>query len=120
MSFPSNVTVWAITGLIFSSICLYIFIRLSTDLIETKPFLFDQKVINTVRSYSSPAMDGFMLFMTDIGSKFMLGLLLIISMIWLYMKQKDVWGMRLYFITVAGGGLLNLLLKNFFDRERPN
>ena len=25
-----------------------------------------------------------------------------------------------YFITVAGGGLLNLLLKNFFDRERPN
>ena len=26
------------------------FIRLSTDLIEKKPFLFDQKVIDTVRS----------------------------------------------------------------------
>ena len=50
----------------------------------------------------------------------MLGLLLVISMIWLFVKRKNVWGMRFYFITVAGGGLLNLLLKNFFDRERPN
>ena len=105
---------------IIFTICLYIFIRLSTDLIEKKPFLFDQKVINIVRSYSSPAMDGFMLFMTDMGSKFMLGLLLVISMIWLFVKRKDVWGIRLYFIIVAGGGLLNLLLKNFFERERPN
>src|SRR6476620_3952165 len=95
------------------------FIRLSTDLIEKKPFLFDQKVIDTVQSFSSPVMDGLMLLITDMGSKFMLGLLLVISMIWLFMKRKDVWGMRMYFITVVGGGLLNLLLKNFFDRERP-
>ena len=60
-----------------------------------------------------------MLFMTHMGSVFMLGLLLVISMIWLFMKRKDVWGRRLYFIAVAGGGLLNLLLKNFFERERP-
>jgi undecaprenyl-diphosphatase len=96
------------------------FIRLSTDLIEKKPLLFDQKVIDTVQSFSSPVMDGLMLLITDMGSKFMLGLLLVISMIWLFMKRKDVWGMRIYFITVVGGGLLNLLLKNFFDRERPN
>ena len=119
ISLSPHVTMWAITGLLFSTICLYMFIRLSTDLIEKKPFLFDQSVMNTVRSYSSPAMDGFMLFMTDMGSVFMLGLLLVISMIWLFMKRKDVWGMRLYFMTVAGGGLLNLLLKNFFERERP-
>ena len=84
------------------------FIRLSSDLMEKKTFLFDQKVIDTVQSFSSPAMDRFMLFITDMGSKFMLGLLLVISMIWLFVKRKDVWGMRLYFITVAGGGLLNL------------
>jgi undecaprenyl-diphosphatase len=65
-------------------------------------------------------MDGFMLFMTEMGSKFMLGLLLVISMIGLFVKRKDVWAMRLYFITVAGGGLINLLLKNFFKRERPS
>ena len=33
----------------FLRICLYMFIRLSTDLIEKKPFLFDQSVINTVQ-----------------------------------------------------------------------
>ena len=34
------------------------FIRLSTDLMEKKTFLFDQKVIDTVQSFSSPVMDG--------------------------------------------------------------
>ncbi len=120
MSFPPHVTLWIITGLSVSTICLYMFMGLSTDFIEKKEFQFDQNIIDAIRSYSSPAMDEFMLFITEMGSKFMLGLLLVISMIWLFVKHKDVWGMQFYFITVAGGGLFNLLLKNFFERERPN
>jgi membrane-associated phospholipid phosphatase len=53
-------------------------------------------------------------------SDFMLGLLLLISMIWLFQKRKNLYGMLFFLITVAGGGLLNLFLKNFFERERPN
>ena len=85
ISFPPQVNVWIVSGLLFSTICLYMFIRLSTELIEKKTFLFDQKVIDIVQSFSSPVMDGVMLFITDMGSKFMLGLLLGISMIWLLM-----------------------------------
>ncbi len=59
---------------------------LSSDLMEKRPFLFDQKVIDIVRFYTSPAMDGFMYFITEMGSTFMLGLLLVISMIWLLCK----------------------------------
>lgn len=113
-------TVWGITGLFCSSACLYIFISLSGDLMEKRPFLFDQKVIDTVRLYASPEMDRFMLFITEMGSTFMLGLLLVISMIWLFVKRKNLWVMLCYFITVAGGGLLNFWLKSFFERERPN
>jgi membrane-associated phospholipid phosphatase len=120
LSDPPLVTVWGITGLFYSSACLYIFISLSSDLMEKKPFLFDQKVIDAVRLYASPAMDRFMLFITEMGSTFMLGLLLVISMIGLFVKRKNLWGMIFYFITIAGGGLLNLLLKSFFERERPN
>ncbi|KAA9030652.1 phosphatase PAP2 family protein [Niallia endozanthoxylica] len=118
--FPPPITVWGMTGLLFSSIGLYLFIVLSINLMEKKPFLFDQKVIEAVRSYSSPALDSFMSFMTEWGSTFTLGLLLIISMIWLFVKRNNLYGMLFYSITVAGGGLLNLLLKNFFERERPN
>ena len=114
------VLVWGITGIIFSGACIYIFIRLSSDLMEKRPFLLDQTVIDTVRLFTSPAMDGFMLFMTEMGSTFMLGLLLVIGMIWLFVKRKNLWGMLFYFMTVAGGGLLNLWLKSFFERERPN
>lgn len=46
MFFPPQVTVWIVSGLLFSCICLYMFIRLSTDLIKKQPFLFDQKVID--------------------------------------------------------------------------
>lgn len=119
-SFPSPVTMWGMTGLFFSSIGLYLFIVLSLHLMEKKPFLFDQAVIEAVRSYSSPTMDSFMLFMTEWGSGFTLGLLLLISMIWLFVKRNNLYEMLFYLITVAGGGLLNLLLKNFFERERPN
>jgi membrane-associated phospholipid phosphatase len=120
LSIPPLVTVWRITSLFFSSAFLYIFISLSSDLMEKKPFLFDQRVIDTVRLYASPAINRFMLFITEMGSTFMLGLLLVISMILLFVKRKNLWGMLFYFITVAGGGLLNLWLKGFFERERPN
>ena len=119
-SFPPPARVWGMTSLFLSSICLSLFIVLSITLIEKKPFFFDQTVIEAVRAYSTPAMDGFMLFMTELGSSFMLGLLLIISMIWLVAKRKNLYGMLFYLITVAGGGLVNLFLKNFFERERPD
>ena len=40
-----------------------------------------------------------MLFITEMGSPFMLGLLLVISMIWLFVKCKNLWGMRFYFMA---------------------
>jgi len=118
-SIPPLLAFWGMAGLFFSGACLYIFMILSSDLIEKRPFLFDQTVIDAVRSYASPEMDLFMIFMTEMGSTFMLGLLLLISMIWLFVKRKNVWGMFFYFLTVAGGGLLNLWLKSYFERERP-
>jgi len=119
LSVIPHFTVWGMAIMFIASACFYMFIRLSSHLFEKKPFLIDQKVIEYVRFYSSPAMDGFMMFMTEMGSTFMIGLLLVISMIWLFVKWKDVWGMFVYFLTVAGGGLLNLMLKGFFERERP-
>ena len=114
ISFPPQVTVWIVSGLLFSTICLYMFIRLSTDLIEKKTFLFDQKVIDIVQSFSSPVMDGVMLFITDMGSKFMLGLLLVISMIWLFVKRKDVWGMRLLLHYSCRWRAFKSLIKELF------
>jgi membrane-associated phospholipid phosphatase len=111
---------WGLTVLIFSGACLYLFFRLSSDLMKKNPFLFDQKIIDTVRSSASPAMDAFMQGITELGSTFMLGLLLLISMIWLYVKRKNIWSSLFFFLAVAGGGLLNLALKSYFARERPS
>ncbi|KKK39245.1 hypothetical protein WQ57_04845 [Mesobacillus campisalis] len=108
------------TGLIFSGACLSLFFRLSSDLTENRPFLFDQKVVDFIRLSASPAMDAFMQGVTELGSTFMLGLLLLISMIWLYVKHKNIWSALFYFLAVAGGGLLNLGLKSYFARERPS
>jgi undecaprenyl-diphosphatase len=119
-SLPILVKMWIIIGLIFSGISLYTLLKLSKGIIEKSPFPFDQNVINAVTSYSSPSMDLFMMFITSMGSKWALGLLLLTSMMWLLLKYKNFWGMLFYLITVAVGGILNLLLKGFFERERPN
>ena len=111
---PPQVTVWIVTGLLFSMICLYMFTRLSTELIEKKTFLFDQKVIDIVQSFSSPVMDGVMLFITDMGSKFMLGLLLGISMIWLFVKREDVSGNAIVLYYSSRRRAFKSLIKELF------
>ena len=112
--------VWVVTGLVLMGISLYMFTMLSTVFVEKSQFPFDQKMIDVVRSFSSPIMDWFMIFITEIGSPVVMGLLLVIGMTWIIVKHKNFFGMLGYMISVAGAGLLNLLLKGAFERERPN
>ncbi|MDQ0246084.1 undecaprenyl-diphosphatase [Bacillus fengqiuensis] len=118
--FPFLVTIWILVGLSISAFCVYAFAQLSKELLEKETFLFDQLIIDVVRSYPSPEMDQFMIFMTEMGSSKAIAVLLVAGMIWLWFKRRNLWGMLIYFIAVAGGGLLNLFLKHEFQRVRPS
>ncbi|MFS0881533.1 phosphatase PAP2 family protein [Metabacillus niabensis] len=109
-----------IIGLVALLVNVLMIVQLSATLIREEFFSFDKAVISTVRSFSSETMDAVMLFITELGSSFTLGTLLLVGMILLFLKRKDKVASLFFFLVVAGGGLVNSLLKNLFERERPN
>ncbi|MDN4075728.1 phosphatase PAP2 family protein [Fictibacillus terranigra] len=120
ISFPIVPAVLLLIGFILAATAIYIFASLSEELIEKEPFTFDPVIIHAVRSFSSPGLDRVMLFFTEIGSTLALGILVVAGMLWLGFKRQNLWGMVFFLLTVGGGGILNLLLKNAFQRKRPN
>lgn len=109
-----------IIGLVALLVNVLMIVQLSATLIREEFFSFDKAVSSTVRSFSSEKMDAVMLFITELGSSFTLGTLLLVGMILLFLKRKDRLASLFFFLVVAGGGLVNSLLKNLFERERPN
>lgn len=109
-----------IIGMVALLVNVLMIVQLSATLIREEFFSFDKAVISTVRSFSSDSMDVVMVFITELGSSFTLGTLLLVGMILLFLKRKDKLASLFFFLVVAGGGLVNSLLKNLFERERPN
>ncbi|MGC4377872.1 phosphatase PAP2 family protein [Fictibacillus sp. Mic-4] len=118
-SFPLLPSILVLSGFLLAAICIVVFAGLSEELLENETFAFDHAIIKEVRSFHSPALDKLMIAVTELGSTITISILLLIGMAWLWFKRKNSWGMLFFFIVVAGGGLLNLLLKNTFQRARP-
>jgi membrane-associated phospholipid phosphatase len=119
LPFPILPVIYILTGLMLSFFSLNMFFELSEDLMEQERFQFDQVIIQYVSNIRTEAITEVMKFITFLGGKTILTLLLIGSLIWLIVKRKNYWGAIFYIIAVAGGGLLNLGLKHWFGRIRP-
>jgi membrane-associated phospholipid phosphatase len=119
LPFPILPVIYILAGLMLSFFSLNMFFELSEDLMEQERFQFDQVIIQYVSNIRTDTITEVMKFITFLGGKTILTLLLIGSLIWLIVKRKNYWGAIFYIIAVAGGGLLNLGLKHWFGRIRP-
>lgn len=119
LPFPILPVIYILAGLMLSFFSLNMFFELSEDLMEQERFQFDQVIIQYVSNIRTGTITEVMKFITFLGGKTILTLLLIGSLIWLIVKRKNYWGAIFYIIAVAGGGLLNLGLKHWFGRIRP-
>lgn len=81
--------------------------------------LFDNTVIWFVRYFAAPELDPVMITITNLGYGFTYGVIVVCSFLILlfYRRWLEVAGLAL---CLAGGALLNLLLKNLFERSRPD
>lgn len=81
--------------------------------------LFDNTVIWLVRYFATPQLDPIMITITNLGFGFTYGLIVACSFIalLLYRRWLEFAGLAL---CLAGGALLNLILKNLFERSRPD
>lgn len=119
LPFPILPVIYILAGLFLSFYSLNVFFELSEDLMEQERFRFDQVIIQYVSNIRTETLTEIMKFITFLGGTTVLTLLLIGSLIWLIVKRKNYWGAIFYIIAVAGGGLLNLGLKHWFGRVRP-
>lgn len=119
LPFPILPVIYILAGLFLSFYSLNVFFELSEDLMEQERFTFDQVIIQYVSNIRTETLTEIMKFITFLGGKRILTLLLIGSLAWLIVKRKNYWGAIFYIIAVAGGGLINLGLKHWFGRVRP-
>lgn len=88
-------------------------------LIERSMVEFDDSVIGLVRSFASPYMDVVMVNITDIGSASVYGPLATFVLVVLLCLKRKYEAVTLA-LCVSGAALLNEILKQLFQRSRPD
>jgi undecaprenyl-diphosphatase len=80
---------------------------------------FDDGIITWLHGYWGPVTDQVMLFFTTMGSTIVLGLFIVLAAVALLRKGRwiDAAGLAL---ASGGAGILNQLMKFFFQRVRPD
>ncbi|WP_421383506.1 phosphatase PAP2 family protein [Bacillus salacetis] len=109
-----------VIGLILSSLFIFTFSQIAEGLLESEVKNFDSAIIDFLASFESEGIDQFMIVITELGSVWFVTTLSIITILVLWLKFKDKWGILFFILAVGGGGLLTTLLKNFYERGRPS
>ncbi|MEN9406801.1 MAG: hypothetical protein RLZZ455_17 [Candidatus Parcubacteria bacterium] len=121
-SFSSNATV-----VLFVEILIGIFLILITTffladltkdtLIDNTITEFDRRISQTVYALRTPSLTQFMVFISWLGADFILAVSTVIMIFFTWRKHKSA--STLFLIMLLFGALLNLLLKEIFQRPRP-
>jgi len=97
---------------------LFVFWKLAEDILEKETIFFDASIIHVVYAIRSPLMTTIMETITFFGSTTFLAIAIVITIGTLFRKhRKDAY---LFFCIFIFGVLINILLKDFFRRPRPD
>jgi undecaprenyl-diphosphatase len=109
----------ALIGLLFCVLLTLGFAWLAKGVLSDRFVAIDDGVITWLHNYWGPAANNFMLFFTTLGEVWVLGPLIAVAAYALtrYGRWIDAVGLVL---AGLGAGLLNLLLKDIFERARPD
>lgn len=104
----------------FSCSMLVLFMELAWKTIFRHAMgVFDNTIIWLVRYFATPALDQFMISISNLGFGFSYAVIVIAVFVALavYRRWLELKGLALSF---AGGAVLNYVLKNLFERARPD
>lgn len=104
----------------FVGFLLLIFLMLSDEVIEKEIDLFDRLLMKLLLTIQNPTLDFIMRLITELGSWWFIAIVSLFTFFILWKRYKYKWSIFFLLWTVGGGGVLNLILKNLFERERPS
>ena len=105
-------------SVIYSSMAL--FSEISENVVNQEIRVIDDALVDFLLSFSSPLLYDAMVTITEMGSVWFTAVVSLFIILYLWVKEKDKWSILFYLISIGGGGLLILLLKEFFRIDRPS
>lgn len=106
-----------LSSVILTFSLLYLFLKLSQEVLEKNIIYLDTFLTNFVSSFRSPLATDVMMFLTIMGGVLFLFVFSLIVIIYLFTKRKKD---ALIFLSILYSGILiNLILKLNFQRPRP-
>ena len=105
-------------GLILAIVSLGFFAWLADEVFEGDTKVFDDYVRDYIHAFASPALTTWMKFFSFVGSPLVLTISGIV-VVTIFILQKHKRAVVLFLIAMAGELVLDLSLKAFFQRTRP-
>jgi undecaprenyl-diphosphatase len=96
-----------------------LFWLLLEPILANQALRLDTAIVSFAEMISNPFIIKLFRFVTELGSKWGIGVLLLFSLFWLWYKYRDLAGMVFLAIAVIGGNELNRWCKELVRRERP-
>ena len=97
---------------------IMLFVQLADEVREQETLPFDQQVLLAVNSISSSSLDAIVLATTDLGYIWWVGFATLVTVL-LCVKARQYTNALIVMVGVGGSALINVLLKAFFQRDRP-
>ena len=106
-------------GLLAAAGCLWLFGGVTEDLLNNDPLVrFDETMATLLHEWSIPMLTAFFLVVTTLGSLETIGLLGVVVSVILVVRRQWLY-LGTWLSALAGGFVLNQLLKELFARSRP-
>lgn len=97
---------------------LLLFVQLADEVGEQETLRYDEQVLLAIYSLSSDTLDRIIGATTDLGYTWWVGLVTIVA-VSLCVKRRNYKNALVVVVGVVGSAIINLLLKLFFQRDRP-
>lgn len=107
-------------GFIIGALALNGFLELTDRLRQENLGPFDEKVTSFIYDYRSEQMTKFVTFITDLGDVITYAIIIVVVAVWLLVGKKNIRWLIQSFIILTSTSLLNILIKHYIDRPRPD
>lgn len=107
-------------GLGLAIVAILLFAKLAEEVVTKELTGFDLGVYHFIAQFKTPFLTVFMKSLSFLGSFLVLIPLALVTMVFTYYHKKHYWDTMMVGVALAGGWILNEILKRAFHRQRPH
>lgn len=112
------ISIYLILGLVFSSICLWLFAALAKQVLANAPITaIDHELANMLHARATPLGTTVYRLVTAFGGSWIIVIAIAVGLFFLVRRHWSY--LAVWVIALVGGGLLSLQMKTLFARPRP-